>query len=106
MPSVVEAAITELHMPPGALGPEAVTSDVRCFVVPHPDGVVLIDTGPPGSTATIRSALSRVGASWSDVSDVVLTHAHFDHVGGLAAVVALARSATLRAGAQDVPEIG
>jgi glyoxylase-like metal-dependent hydrolase (beta-lactamase superfamily II) len=106
MPSLVEPAVTDLQIPPGVLGPEAVTSDMRCFVLPHFDGVVLVDTGPPDNAATIDAALSRVGASWSDVSDVVLTHAHFDHVGSLAAVVALADNATVRAGAQDAPEIG
>ena len=105
MPSAIEAAVIELQLPPGALGPEAVTSDVRCFVVPHEGGVVLVDAGPPGSIAPIEAALSRAGASWSDVSDVVLTHAHLDHVGGLADVLALAPRATPRAGAPDAPEI-
>lgn len=85
MRSAVESAVTELHMPAGSLGPEAVTSDVRCFAVPHRDGIVLVDTGPPGNTATIEATLSRIGASWSDVSDGVLTHAHLDHVGSVAA---------------------
>jgi glyoxylase-like metal-dependent hydrolase (beta-lactamase superfamily II) len=106
MPSLVETAVTELQIPPAMLGPEAVTSDVRCFVVPHADGAVLVDTGPPGNAATIEAVLSRAAASWSDVSDIVLTHSHLDHVGSLAEVVALARSATLWAGSHDAREIG
>lgn len=39
---------------------------------------------------------------WSDVSDVVVTHAHFDHVGGLADVLAQASAATVRSGRPEV----
>ncbi|MBA3277681.1 MAG: MBL fold metallo-hydrolase [Geodermatophilaceae bacterium] len=31
----------------------------------------------------MSTALTAVGAAWEDVSDVVLTHAHYDYVGGL-----------------------
>ena len=107
MTSVVEAAVNYLQLPPGgAFRPELTAIDVRCFVVPHANGVVLIDAGPPANGPTIEAALSRVGASWSDVTDVVLTHSHFDHVGSLADVIALAHNATLGAGANDAEEIG
>jgi glyoxylase-like metal-dependent hydrolase (beta-lactamase superfamily II) len=47
----------------------------------------------------------RVGAAWSDVTDIVLTHSHFDHAGGLAESRQLASWATIWAGAQDAREI-
>ena len=107
MTSVVEPAVSFLDVPPGGeFRPELTKIDVRCFVVPHADGVVLVDTGPPANAPTIEAALSRVGASWSDISDVVLTHPHFDHIGSLADVVALAHNATIGVGARDAAEVG
>ncbi len=69
--------------------------DVRCFLVPHPTGFSLVDTGLPGSAPEITAALDQMGAAWADVSDIVLTHDHPDHVGGLAEVIALAPQATI-----------
>lgn len=101
----VEPVITQLQVPPGMLGPDRVSIEVRCFVVVGTGGVVLVDTGPPGSGEAIGKALARVGAAWSDVTDIVLTHRHFDHTGGLAESAELASGATVWAGADDAPEI-
>ncbi len=52
-----------------------------------------------------RRRWAGIGATWSDVTDIVVTHAHFDHVGGLADVVARSTRATLWAGALDVAAV-
>ena len=101
----IEPVIARVQVPPGMLGPHAVTFEVRCFVVAGPSGVVIVDTGPPGSVGLIGEALARVGAAWSDVTDIVLTHRHFDHVGGLSETAGVASGATLWAGADDAAEI-
>jgi glyoxylase-like metal-dependent hydrolase (beta-lactamase superfamily II) len=101
----IEPVVTHLQIPPGMLGPDPVTIEVRCFIVAGSGGVVLVDTGPPGSGDAIGSAIARVGATWSDVTDIVLTHRHFDHVGGLAESAELASRAAVWAGAEDVGEI-
>jgi len=87
------------------LGPDPVSFEVRSFVVAGPLGIVLIDTGTPGSNEAIGAALDRLGAGWRDVSDIVLTHRHFDHVGGLAELKEAASWARLWAGAEDAPAI-
>ena len=97
--------MTQVQVPKGMLGPDPVTIDVRCFVVPHSEGLVLVDAGPPGSAIAIEVAINRMGAAWSDVTDIVFTHAHFDHIGGLAEVGPRASGATLWAGAADVSQI-
>jgi glyoxylase-like metal-dependent hydrolase (beta-lactamase superfamily II) len=79
--------------------------EVRCFIVPRPDGVVLVDVGPPSTGSEIEGALGHIGATWSDVSDIVLTNAHLDHVGGLAEVAEHVPQAVVRAGAADLAEI-
>jgi glyoxylase-like metal-dependent hydrolase (beta-lactamase superfamily II) len=102
---VVEPVVSEIQVPPGMLGPDPVSFDVRCFIVPYAGGIVLVDVGPSGNSSTIDAALARIGAAWSDVSDVVLTHAHFDHAGALAEAADRAAGASLWAGAMEVPEI-
>jgi glyoxylase-like metal-dependent hydrolase (beta-lactamase superfamily II) len=66
---------------------------------------VLVDTCTPGCSEAIGRALVNVGAAWANVTDIVLTHSHFDHLGGLAEVSEQAPRATIWAGAQDTPEI-
>lgn len=104
-PPMVEPVVAQVQVPPGMLGPEPVSFEVRCFAVADAGGVVLVDTGTPGSSEAIGAALAQVGAAWSDVTDVVLTHSHFDHTGGLTESAELASGATVWAGAQDAPEI-
>ena len=87
------------------LAPDPVSIDTRCFLVPHAEGVILVDAGPPGTTQAIEEGLDRIGAGWSDVSDIILTHSHFDHVGGLAEAIALAPVAGIRVGVGDLDEI-
>src|SRR3954451_6705277 len=43
--------------------------------------VCVVDAGVPSSWESLQEALSRIGRSPEDVEAVVLTHAHFDHVG-------------------------
>lgn len=104
MPSI-HAVPFALQLPPGAVGPDPVDSDVRCFLVPHDRGLLLVDAGLPGSADELTSALGSLSADWSDVTDVVVTHAHVDHVGGLAEVLGRAPSAALHAGAAEVTDV-
>jgi glyoxylase-like metal-dependent hydrolase (beta-lactamase superfamily II) len=101
----VEPVVTRLQIPPGMFGPDPVSIEVRCFLVVGANGVVLIDTGPPGTSAAIGTGLARIDAKWSDVLHIVLTHHHFDHAGGLAESAELASGAAIWAGADDLPEI-
>jgi len=47
-------------------------------------GVVAIDAGTAGHR--VRAALADAGLHADDVSHVILTHAHFDHAGGIGAL--------------------
>jgi glyoxylase-like metal-dependent hydrolase (beta-lactamase superfamily II) len=47
------------------------------------DHVTVIDTGSPGSGLRILDAVRELGRPASDIADVVITHTHIDHVGGL-----------------------
>lgn len=87
--------VFDVHLPAGIAGPDPMDFDVRCFLVPHADAIALVDTGLPGSAAEIGVALAAIGASWADVSDILLSHHHPDHVGGLPEVTALAPQAAI-----------
>ncbi len=73
---------------------------MRCLLVEHPDGLVLIDTGlgnkedakfhamygidnaGVGGRTRLESALDTLGHAPADVAWVINTHLHFDHAGG------------------------
>jgi glyoxylase-like metal-dependent hydrolase (beta-lactamase superfamily II) len=51
------------------------------YLVEDGDRVTVVDACVPTSWASLREALPRIGRSLEDVEAIVLTHAHFDHVG-------------------------
>lgn len=60
---------------------------VNAFAVHTPEGVVLIDSGCGGALGdtlgTIPANLAAAGINPSDVTTILMTHLHLDHVGGL-----------------------
>jgi len=98
---MIHSVVIDIHLPAGLAGPQAIDFDVRCFLVPHATGLTLVDTGPDQSVQAITAKLADIGAGWTDVTDVILTHHHADHIGGLSQVMARAPAATVRAGALD-----
>ena len=56
-------------------------ADVNVYLVEDDDGVTVVDTGLPAAFGHIEAALREIGRSTSQIRAIVLTHAHFDHVG-------------------------
>jgi hydroxyacylglutathione hydrolase len=58
---------------------------VNCnvYLVEDNDKLILIDTGLPRSNARILKAIESLGHKPTDVSTIVITHFHMDHVGSL-----------------------
>ena len=98
-PTQVVPVVAPVVLPPGMAGPDPLSFDVRCYLSVRADGITLIDTGLQAEPIT--TALADIGADWSDVRDVVLTHAHPDHVGALATARSLAPSAALWGGGAE-----
>ncbi len=56
------------------------------YLVEASKGLVLVDTGLPGSEKRILKAIARLGRTPSDLKLVLLTHRHLDHIGSAAAL--------------------
>ena len=54
------------------------------YLLIDPDGLTLIDAGLPGSHRKILRYLASLGYAPGDLKRILITHADFDHVGGLA----------------------
>ena len=68
---------------------------LRCLVIKEGNRTILIDTGMgdkqdakffshyyPHETVALADALQKINIGIEDITDVLLTHLHFDHVGG------------------------
>jgi glyoxylase-like metal-dependent hydrolase (beta-lactamase superfamily II) len=51
------------------------------YLVEDDRRLTVVDTGVPRSWESLRSALADLGRTPADIAAVVLTHAHFDHLG-------------------------
>ncbi len=56
------------------------------YLVEAEKGLVLVDTGLPGSEKKILSTIDSIGRKPADVKLVLLTHRHLDHIGSAAAL--------------------
>jgi metallo-beta-lactamase class B len=62
------------------------TDELGCFLITTPQGHILINTGAPGSAPLIYSSVQALGLKFSDIKILLATHAHLDHVGGMAEI--------------------
>jgi metallo-beta-lactamase class B len=80
------------------------TQGLSAFLVTDPKGHVLIEGGLPRSAARIAANVQALGFRMRDVRYLLVDHAHFDHMGGLAELKRLS-GAKLVAGTKDVPDL-
>lgn len=62
------------------------TYDLSCYLITTPQGHILINTGLEASAPMIRKHVEALGFKFSDIKILLATHAHYDHVAGMAAV--------------------
>jgi glyoxylase-like metal-dependent hydrolase (beta-lactamase superfamily II) len=85
-----------MRLAPGVLRIPTGTGDRdNAFLVDGDDGYTLVDVGWKRAPAAIRAALDEASRSIQDITKIVITHAHPDHVRGLAEVVAMTSAAVL-----------
>jgi len=84
---------------------DTVHLSIQPLLVKDGDRIVLIDTGAGGQMGTegkLQASLSEAGVTPAQVTDILISHTHGDHVGGLVANGALAfPNATIR---MSIPE--
>ena len=72
-------ALVQIDLAPGVHRVE--DAFVNWYLIEDTDGITVVDAGLPVSWGSLKFALRRIGRGLDDVRAVVLTHAHFDHVG-------------------------
>jgi metallo-beta-lactamase class B len=60
------------------------TYDLGCYLIDTGAGLILVNSGAPGSYPLIKSSIEALGFKTSDIKVITSTHGHFDHVGDLA----------------------
>ena len=74
------ATILKAHNAPA----DTITVQFGGLMVKDGKRLILIDTGAgPGMKGGLIDSLKQVGVTPDQITDVLITHAHFDHVGGL-----------------------
>ena len=93
------------------------TGGLGSVLVVTDDGLILLDGGLPQSAEPIARSIEALGYDPADIRIIGLSHAHYDHAGGVAALQRLSGATvfagrhaarTLRAGAllSDDPQFG
>jgi metallo-beta-lactamase class B len=60
------------------------TYDLACYLITTTGGNILINTGLAASAAQIKSNIEALGFTFADTKILLITHAHYDHVGAIA----------------------
>jgi glyoxylase-like metal-dependent hydrolase (beta-lactamase superfamily II) len=60
---------------------QGISETIASYLIPHTQGVVLVECGPGSSLPGLESELEKYGYTFADVTHVLLTHIHLDHAG-------------------------
>jgi metallo-beta-lactamase class B len=69
------------------------TEGLSSILIETADGLILIDGALPQSAALIDANIRKLGFDPLNISAILLSHAHFDHAGGIAALQRLSGAA-------------
>ena len=78
---------------------------VAAYALPGVEGWVLIETGPTTCRSALLAGLERAGIAPEEVRDVLVTHIHLDHAGGMGALSDVLPRATFHAHELGVPHM-
>lgn len=62
-------------------------SNIAVYAIKTSEGIVMIDSGLPSMSAGVLANLESLGMHATDIKILLNGHAHYDHVGGHAAIV-------------------
>nr|AIA15038.1 LRA_beta_lactamase [uncultured bacterium] len=79
------------------------TYDLGCYLIDTGQGLILINSGAPGSYPLIKANIEKLGFKTSDIKIITSTHGHWDHVGDLASFEKDAPNAKMYMSERDAP---
>ncbi len=62
--------------------------DLASYLITTPQGDILINSNLETSPPQIRHSVEQLGFHWNDIKILLISHAHFDHAAGSAAILA------------------
>ena len=63
----------------------------NCYIIRH-KGMILIDSGVPKKAGNFKNALDKLDISADEIQLVIITHAHWDHIGSAKEIKELTRA--------------
>ena len=81
------------------------TYDLGCYLIDTGAGLILVNSGAPGSYPLIKANIEALGFKTSDIKIITTTHGHFDHVGDLASFQKDAPSTKTYVNERDAPAL-
>lgn len=84
LPNKTELLIGMSEAEKAALPAGVMANAVNCFLVRTGSGVLLFDTGYGGDRGSLVKSMAEAGVKPEEVTAVLITHFHPDHIGGLA----------------------
>lgn len=60
------------------------TAGISAWLIKTPKGLILLDVGLPAAAEIVEKNIQALGFGLRDVKVLLVSHAHFDHAGGLA----------------------
>ena len=81
------------------------TYDLGCYLIDTGAGLILVNSGAPGSYPLIKANIEALGFKTSDIKAITTTHGHFDHVGDLALFQKDAPGAKTYVNERDAPAL-
>jgi metallo-beta-lactamase class B len=79
-------------------------ADIAVYLFATSEGLILLDAGTREMEPFVRASIAELGFRLEDIRILLVSHAHFDHVEGLAAMKRLT-GASLAAMAAEVPAL-
>jgi metallo-beta-lactamase class B len=81
------------------------TYDLGCYLIDTGAGLILVNSGAPGSYPLMKANIEALGFKTSDIKVITATHGHWDHVGDLAPFQKDAPAAKTYMSERDAPAL-